>query len=137
MKQSNNTHAIIARYQFLENYGAHCWDGKGECPQHWKFKGGTDIVIADDVTLQDWVCNMNAYREQALEQEVRDSDDIGRWLIDVICVPMGKKAERAVNDFIANLEDHERSDMEYARFLFDCDHQWDSVRPNDRRTGRG
>ena len=24
--------------QYMENYGAHDWDGQGECPQHWKFK---------------------------------------------------------------------------------------------------
>lgn len=28
--------------QYMENYGAHDWDGKGECPQYWKFKGGED-----------------------------------------------------------------------------------------------
>ena len=28
--------------QYMENYGAHDWDGKGECPQRWKFKGGED-----------------------------------------------------------------------------------------------
>ena len=28
--------------QYMENYGAHDWDGQGECPQHWKFKGGED-----------------------------------------------------------------------------------------------
>jgi len=29
--------------QYMENYGAHNWDGKGECPQYWKFKGGEDF----------------------------------------------------------------------------------------------
>jgi hypothetical protein len=28
--------------QYMENYGAHAWDGEGECPQHWKMKGGED-----------------------------------------------------------------------------------------------
>ena len=28
--------------QYMENYGAHDWDGTGECPQYWKFKGGED-----------------------------------------------------------------------------------------------
>ena len=28
--------------QYMENYGAHDWDGEGACPQHWKFKGGED-----------------------------------------------------------------------------------------------
>jgi hypothetical protein len=29
--------------QYMENYGAHDWDGQGECPQRWKFKGGEDF----------------------------------------------------------------------------------------------
>ena len=28
--------------QYMENYGAHDWDGSGQCPQYWKFKGGED-----------------------------------------------------------------------------------------------
>lgn len=28
--------------QYMENYGAHDWDGVGECPSYWKFKGGED-----------------------------------------------------------------------------------------------
>ena len=28
--------------QYMENYGAHDWDGEGECPQRWKMKGGED-----------------------------------------------------------------------------------------------
>ena len=28
--------------QYMENYGAHDWDGTGQCPQYWKFKGGED-----------------------------------------------------------------------------------------------
>ena len=31
--------------QDQENYGAHDWDGTGECPQYWKFKGGEDFFI--------------------------------------------------------------------------------------------
>jgi hypothetical protein len=30
--------------QIQENYGAHDWDGVGECPQYWKFKGGNDYM---------------------------------------------------------------------------------------------
>jgi len=29
----------------MENYGAHDWDGTGECPQYWKFKGGSDYYL--------------------------------------------------------------------------------------------
>ena len=32
---------LVIDTQYCENYGAHGWDGEGECPQHWKFKGGS------------------------------------------------------------------------------------------------
>jgi len=28
-----------------ENYGAHDWDGVGECPSYWKAKGGADFFV--------------------------------------------------------------------------------------------
>jgi hypothetical protein len=36
---------LIVSTQYLENYGAHDWDGEGTCPQRWKAKGGTDYVV--------------------------------------------------------------------------------------------
>lgn len=36
---------IVFHTQYMENYGAHAWDGKGECPQNWKCKGGDCFVI--------------------------------------------------------------------------------------------
>lgn len=36
---------ITIQTQFRENYGAHDWDGKGECPQYWKCKGGEEYLI--------------------------------------------------------------------------------------------
>lgn len=38
--------------QILENYGAHDWDGKGACPQHWKPKGGEVYVVPNLTTEQ-------------------------------------------------------------------------------------
>lgn len=52
-KIDGNSYALIAMYEYRENYGAHAWDGKGECPQHWKNKGGDEVVIAEGLTLQD------------------------------------------------------------------------------------
>jgi hypothetical protein len=49
---------FVIRTQFMENYGAHDWDGKGECPQYWKFKGGSEYKITGvDVTAdpQDYI----------------------------------------------------------------------------------
>ena len=36
---------LLITTQVYENYGAHTWDGKGECPQYWKAKGGSDYVV--------------------------------------------------------------------------------------------
>lgn len=36
---------VVIYTQHKENYGAHDWDGKGECPQYWKFKGGNTYVV--------------------------------------------------------------------------------------------
>lgn len=33
---------LVIETQIYENYGAHSWDGKGECPQYWKAKGGNE-----------------------------------------------------------------------------------------------
>jgi hypothetical protein len=34
--------------QYMENYGAHDWNGEGECPQYWKMKGGDDYYVMLD-----------------------------------------------------------------------------------------
>ena len=36
---------LLITTQVYENYGAHDWDGGGECPDYWKAKGGSDYVI--------------------------------------------------------------------------------------------
>ena len=36
---------LLIQTQVYENYGAHDWDGAGECPQYWKAKGGSDYVV--------------------------------------------------------------------------------------------
>ncbi len=36
---------LLITTQVYENYGAHDWDGEGECPQYWKAKGGLDYVV--------------------------------------------------------------------------------------------
>lgn len=36
---------IVFITQLRENYGAHNWNGEGECPQYWKCKGGETYVL--------------------------------------------------------------------------------------------
>ena len=39
---------LVIDTQYMENYGAHDWDGRGECPQYRKFKGGEDFFLSLD-----------------------------------------------------------------------------------------
>ena len=36
---------LVIYTQIHENYGAHAWDGTGECPQYWKAKGGSEHKV--------------------------------------------------------------------------------------------
>ena len=42
---------LVLNTQYMENYSAHDWDGKGICPQHWKPKGGSTYVVTDESLL--------------------------------------------------------------------------------------
>lgn len=41
------SNTFVVSTQFLENYGAHDWSGRGECPQRWKPKGGDTYIVTD------------------------------------------------------------------------------------------
>ena len=48
----------IIQTQHMENYGAHDWDGQGECPQYWKPKGGNTYIfncsVEDNMSPEWW-----------------------------------------------------------------------------------
>ena len=43
---SNLSIRVVFHTQYRENYGAHDWDGEGECPQYWKSKGGSTYIVS-------------------------------------------------------------------------------------------
>lgn len=79
---------LVIRTQYMENYGAHDWDGKGECPQYWKMKGGSEykvlnvptnidlgeVVAAAGVTRDDDYC-----REYVLNWGLEDDDYLSQF----------------------------------------------------------
>ena len=44
---------LVIWTQYRENYGAHTWDGEGDCPQHWKNKGGSTYVFENVTPKQE------------------------------------------------------------------------------------
>ena len=59
---------LLIQTQYKENYGAHDWDGKGECPQYWKFKGG-DTYVVPGVTNKDLLPALKAMIESSDETQ--------------------------------------------------------------------
>ena len=73
--------------QYMENYGAHDWDGKGVCPQYWKMKGGSEYKItgvplnidyAEVVSAADIEKDNDYCREYILDWSV-ESDNYLSW----------------------------------------------------------
>lgn len=79
---------LMITTQVQENYGAHDWDGQGECPQYWKFKGGNDYsynlgpVARSEQALAELIhalrkqieCNDVGYREYVIDWSVEADD---------------------------------------------------------------
>ena len=42
---------LVLNTQYMENYAGAYRDGTGECPQHWKPKGGSTYVVTDKSLL--------------------------------------------------------------------------------------
>ena len=69
---------IVIRTQFHENYGAHDWDGEGECPQYWKAKGGSEYKILDVPLNIDY----NEFVKFALTGIETDTDYSSEYMVD-------------------------------------------------------
>lgn len=76
---------LVIRTQYEENYGAHDWDGTGECPQYWKMKGGSEYKILDvplnidynqliSFALTGIVSNNEYCREYMIDWTMEDND---------------------------------------------------------------
>jgi len=86
--------------QYMENYGAHDWDGEGSCPQHWKMKGGEDYFfpLGDHGRSEEAIAELVAY----FRPEVEWNDVGSRQYI----VGYGVVADDFMTEF-------ERSQLEY------------------------
>ena len=78
---------LVIRTQFMENYGAHDWDGTGTCPQRWKMKGGSEYMVTDVpnnidyasvVVMADVEKNNDYVREYIVEWSILE-DDYMSW----------------------------------------------------------
>ena len=87
---------LLITTQVYENYGAHDWDGTGECPSYWKAKGGCDYVVKK--------INVNKVTEtvMALRGQIEQDNDAFRETII--------NFEVVANDYLTEFE---QSQLEY------------------------
>ena len=72
---------IVIRTQYMENYGAHDWDGKGVCPQYWKYKGGSEYKVRNipaDTDPKDCIKIVDL----ASQQITRDDDYCREYVLE-------------------------------------------------------
>ena len=112
--------AVHIMTQCRENYGAHDWDGVGQCPQYWKNKGGDDYVIGGAPSIEDaehfvqmYICHENEYSEEYVvgakevandfhtEMEKISDGELEAWRIEWVdrwAHPMVKKTIETWNE---------------------------------------
>ena len=87
---------LLITTQTYENYGAHDWDGTGQCPQYWKAKGGSDYVVKK--------VNVNKVTETVMALRPQIEQDNEYYREHIISF------EVVANDY---LTDFEKSQWEY------------------------
>ena len=74
---------ILIQTQVYENYGAHDWDGQGECPQYWKAKGGNDYRVHLDAVTDAPMLVVETIRPEIERDTVGYRETIVDWeLVD-------------------------------------------------------
>lgn len=86
---------LVIQTQHMENYAWPNWDGNGECPEAWKFKGGiTYVYYADNnETAYDFnnitsiiksldLNHNEAYCEYVTEAKWYDEEGLSLFLLD-------------------------------------------------------
>ena len=86
---------IIVSTQVHENYGAHDWDGKGQCPQYWKAKGGDEYrhPVALDLNEAHDRALVQVMVEQLTAAVTRSDDYYTEDVMDWYLLPVGELTE--------------------------------------------
>lgn len=75
--------AKIVQTQYRENYGAHTWDGTGECPQYWKNKGGSTYVVLGDTSAESCERVIQSASEYSEEYIIHSKDVSDEYVANV------------------------------------------------------
>jgi len=138
---------LVVQTRHAENYGAHCWDGEGNCPQSWRFMLGDTYVVSDakdtdkfrDLVSSSIVSGDDYYSESILDIKVMavsdyvESEHVEHWKSPIFLRYIGKHDSNAFfartekrNDYMKHFtarrstwvqSDGERRDFKSVSFL--------------------
>jgi hypothetical protein len=103
--------------QYMENYGAHTWDGKGVCPQAWKAKNSHTELVVCNVALHDLYAVVSDIRAR-LSEFGWDNPASTFDAYDVVVMPNRLASREFIEwEYAAYDEIRSISQEEIARFL--------------------
>ena len=133
---------LVIQTQYRENYGAHDWDGKGECPQYWKFKGGSTYVVPnfkDFSNVADVVSTLTdliTYKNEGSEEYILDWEIVNQnkkvcqdWETPVQISQVG-------DDFVALKVTDNREDGWMRSEILEKTESWTMLPDSERDTGQ-
>jgi hypothetical protein len=85
---------IYATGQYRENYGAHDWNGEGECPQYWKSKGSASMLLVSNVGLDQLTEERVAAEARCASGELNESSNYSTsYYSGVVLLPAGANSD--------------------------------------------
>ena len=103
----STTFLIFISMQYRENYGAHDWDGQGECPQYWKNKGGNDYV-SRELSLEEVQEGIEEFAQSVIDS-ISHSDDFS----EECCVDWELRTVKEQRIALRDLQKEYGRDSEY------------------------
>ncbi len=131
---------LVIQTQYKENYAFPEWDGKGDCPEYWKFKGGNTYVVNNFsnnfMDCQDVVAKLTkliAYKNEASEEYILDWEIVDQskkvcedWESPIEILPIG-------DSFVATRNTNNRGEYGYMRTeILELQESW-AMLPNKER----
>ena len=120
------TFRIVVTTQVHENYGAHNWDGEGECPQYWKAKGGNEYqqLVGTASEIAEMGSEQISAKVREFVAKITNKDDFfDEYVINWSLVPNTEETygEKELREMLAegyiNQEAHDRRKAELVAVL--------------------
>ena len=126
--------AKIVQTQYRDNYGSHDWDGTGECPQHWKNKGGSTYVV-HGITSDDEIAEVINCSSDYDEECIISCEDFTEWHDNTIWEDWQDRLYITVKKDGSILQQRKSGTEDLRRGLASYSHTWEYANAADRHSG--